>query len=214
MTIPSGRGTLIKNPEYFYLQDVHSFYYKWINCHLVLYTKGKLKYVNSKVFLTGFLLRLSFLLFFFWWLLTLLTQLLSVLSVHSFSALPWHRIITKSPRSIPTCLGRKKEKDCLRVIFSGVFKENYFYSLSFPAKVDMTLLPRPTEFLANWTDHLRISDGARYSHFLTGASWQDTHHPWGEACNTVGLCLHVFDSGKEKQKQILWKRRHFKSLET
>jgi hypothetical protein len=41
-------------------------------------------------------------------------------------------------------------------------------------------------------------DGTKYLHFLLGASWQDTHHPWGEACNTAGLCWHVFDSGEEK----------------
>lgn len=41
------RGT-DQNPQYFYLQDVHSIY-KGTNWHSVLDTKGKIKYVNSKV---------------------------------------------------------------------------------------------------------------------------------------------------------------------
>ena len=118
---------------------------------------------------------------------------------------------TQSSKSLPTLYparsGRKKkkkkEKTCLYVIFSVVVNENDFDSLSFPARLDITGIPRPAKFLADRTNCPRISRGVRYSRFLIGASWLDTHHPWGEACNTVGLCWHVFDSGKEKQKQIL-----------
>ena len=109
---------------------------------------------------------------------------------------------------------KKKEKTCLYVIFSVIVNENDFNSLSFPSRLDITGIPRPAKFLADRINCPRILRGVRYSRFLIGASWLDTHHPWGEACNTVGLCWHVFDSGKEKQKQILWKRRHWESSDT
>lgn len=159
---------------------------------------------------------MSSLLFAFWRFLSPLTQPLSVpaplcsLSLHN----P-RMVYSKSPpTSYWQVLAGKRKKACLHGIFSVIFNENCFYSLSFPAKLDMTTTLTSAKVLASRTNSLRISHGARYSHFLTGASWQDTHHPWDEACNTVGLCLHVFDSGKGKQKQILWKRRHFKSSET
>ena len=127
-------------------------------------------------------------------------------SVCSFFARSKHKIIKKSPSpvSCKVCQEeKKKEKTCLYVIFSVIVNENDFNSLSFPARLDITGIPRPAKFLADRTNCPRILRGVRYSRFLIGASWLDTHHPWGEACNTVGLCWHVFDSGKEKQKQIL-----------
>lgn len=48
--------------------------------------------------------------------------------------------------------------------------------------------------------------GTKYSRFLLGASWQDTHHPWGEACNIAGLCWHAFDSGEGKTQGDAVKR--------
>lgn len=135
-------------------------------------------------------------------------------SVHSLGTSAWsqHSIIKKSSLPHWQVLAGKREGLLTCNIFYN--NESCFHSLSFPTKLDVATIPWSSKFLANKTHCLRISQGARYSHFLTGASWQDTHRPWGEACSTVGLCLHVFDSGKEKQKQILKKRRHFKSLQT
>lgn len=125
---------------------------------------------------------------------------------------------TVPSKSLPTpywqVLAGKKEKTCLHVIFSVIFNVNDFNSLSFPTKLDVTAIPRPAKFLANRTNYPRITCGIRYSHSLIGASLRDTHRPWGEACSIVGLYWHVFDSGKKKQKQILWKRRHSESLDT
>lgn len=140
-----------------------------------------------------------------------LTQPLTVSappSVLSLQGRSQHTIIKKSPNLVSCKIWqegkkKKKEKTCLYVIFSVVVNENDFDSLSFPARLDITGIPRPEKFLADRTNCPRRLRGVRYSRFLIGASWLDTHHPWGEACNTVGLCWHVFDSGKEKQKQIL-----------
>ena len=127
------------------------------------------------------------------------------LSICYFSTRSQHKNIKKSPNpaSCKIWQEKKKEKTCLHVIFSVTVNENDFDSLSFPTRLDITGIPRPAKFLADATNCPRILRGARYSRFLIGASWLDTHHPWGEACNTVGLCWHVFDSGKEKQKQRL-----------